>query len=366
MCQNQFHNKNEFHKYVLDNNYKKINRISEQELVTLRQEVAKAYKTASVKNPHDEYLQKEAERLINNQSLILSQEPMYSKAIDDIYTEIFDALPNKSQEILDKYVTVSASTNPSFEAAIHMSPCNKYFSIILNSALVDFFHKIGKIRQAIVEPESVVYYSLKPGEQVKSNEMIILEQAFIDYFAQFKKCEGPLIRLNFEANYQHIISLRIIEIFIVGHEIGHLMNGDFHNNRFSDRILSNIPNESFRSEHMADIIGFSILLQTLENKKSLNNEQRIFVLLTIMTIFDTIDLMYPELNLTNSTTHPHPRFRIFMISDYFFGHNFTDMLAESYRDLNILSPQIFNFSDIVSNEKLITDHSTAWFYGLFM
>ena len=284
--------------------------------------------------------------------------PRYSEAIENVYATLLSAFPSEVSALIEQRVSVSTAETGLINAAIHASPTKHFFAVVLNSALVELLHKLVKLQIAARNPEAVIYCNRSPGVPQDSIYYTALAEEYVEHFRQTKRSNGPLVYLNDESNAIHITSLNLQELFIVGHELGHLISGDFFGSRIADEYLSYIDNPAHRREHMADLLGAAFAIEVV--KQSAANDfslLRKHFLLSLIHLFDIFAL----LEGTETDSHPHPIRRLYCIVDHLLGAQYTDIVARSYDDKSaLLELQNENGPEIDSVEEGLLAFAYAW------
>ncbi len=356
---NIFSNVNEFAEYIRFRYFGAENFLSADELEARRGEVVAAWNKIIESQPENERAHQYIENFSNDTSVPDDpQKPMYSDVVHSICDEIYNSLPEQFSDHLRKTVSVSALTTSEINASIFKSPCNKYFAVMVNSSMIELLHKFGKLNIAAHSPETVIYYSRNPSGKTSGDEFARVRDEYILNFQRTKRSHGPIVHLNNEATGKHHSLLHVQELFLVGHELGHLMNGDFHERKLSDNLLGYVENEQHRSEHMADLIGFCFLLNAQKNTQEITKTTRISNLLAIIQLFNVFALLHDG----ETDTHPYPISRALCIADHFYGPAYTEMLANSYANFDLVDELINLTADIDSAEAEIAKAAVSWFY----
>ncbi len=157
-------------------------------------------------------------------------------------------------------------------------------------------------------------------------------------------------------DFNTILNLNITELFIICHELGHVINGDFNDINLADEFFDYVDEANHRKEHMADITGFLLMLLTLEKRNDYSKNIRLSILFNIIHL---IDLLY-SLQETETESHPHPIRRAYCIADHFYGPQWTELIEKSYTDTKIFERIKSNPPNIDSIENEITEMLYKW------
>jgi hypothetical protein len=276
--------------------------------------------------------------------------------VEILYNDICEALPQDLAKIIRDKVIVTSVDTGYINAAVHISSDREYYGIVINSALIQLLHKIGKIIYAIQNPEAVVYCNRCDVKDISKELLNEMYREYFDYFKNSKKSNGPIIHLKEADSIQHILNLNITELFIICHELGHVINGDFNDINLADEFFDYVDEANHRKEHMADITGFLLMLLTLEKRNDYSKYIRLSILFNIIHL---IDLLY-SLQETETESHPHPIRRAYCIADHFYGPQWTELIEKSYTDTKIFERIKSNPPKIDSIENEITEMLYKW------
>ncbi len=332
-------------------------KLNENELKQRNKEIKDAWTSHLQSNPDSIYGKiktstKDIEKTLN----IDSTTPRYNEVVQALYSELLDSLQDSIRNIFDSDVAFSALETKYINAQVFQSPGEKYFAVIVNSSLIELLHKLGKLDTALMFPGSVVYCNRYPREKITSSQ---IESLRLEYYAHFqlnKRSHGPLLQLDDKAMHLHISGLTIKEKFIICHELGHILNGDFLNLSFGDHFFEYINNKNHRKEYMADIFGFLLLLESMKENSEISSPQRLFILSTIIQLFD----VFWGLQKEEKDLHPDPLNRLLCITEHFYGPKFTPIVRESYSNKNAINQIVAMINDVDSIEKVLLESLNKW------
>jgi hypothetical protein len=251
----------------------------------------------------------------------------YQEAIEMVLETLLPSAPIQPS-MFKKFVCFRAVDSPVINAKVFRSPDGRYFVVTINAALIDMLHKIGKIDAAISDPSTVIYCSRSPGVPRDRGYYEDLRKEYIAHFVETGRAQGPFILLRDSVMAPWVFRLHVMELFIVGHEIGHILDGAFQPEALSDSFFSFLPERAHRREHMADMIGFLCTLMALnKNDEGMKNFQQ------SMRIFGAVNLLFDYFALIRfdaTASHPHPIRRVYCLADHFFGPAITGAVERSY------------------------------------
>jgi hypothetical protein len=136
-----------------------------------------------------------------------------------------------------------------------------------------------------------------------------------------------------------MVLLRLQELFILCHELGHFFNGDLEEQNNLVKLWQTNwavvnENKDHQIEYKADLTGFDIL--TRIGKKKFNLDRK-YVLLQVMAVFDILAMIDPS----ESKDHPAPIDRTCNIIQHFFGEKYVQQYVKTYYSEVIFS-EFFN------------------------
>lgn len=276
----------------------------------------------------------------------------YDAVISMIIERFYKIIPEQYVDLFKNHFHFSTCETETINAQIFRSPDKQHFAVLFNSSLIDLLTKIGKLSCASENPEVVEYCSRTPGRLPTMSELESMRKEYFEHFTRTKRSYGPFLILKKESAAPHFLQLDLQERFIVFHEIAHFLNGDLfeEENKASDHLLSYIDNRNHRKEYFADIVAFRLLLLSEQEDGKISNEKRFWMLLTIVSLFDTFYL----LNSEESETHPLAIRRAYCITDQYYGETFTEILERSYGNSSVIR-ECFLILDKIDSLELYFD-----------
>ncbi|MCA9701666.1 MAG: hypothetical protein KC431_29365, partial [Myxococcales bacterium] len=159
--------------------------------------------------------------------------------------------------------------------------------------------------------------------------------------------QGAMVHLTPKAAAQAAVQLMLRELFIICHEIGHLINGDLEEpGSFS--MIPSVPgayeyveNIDHEKEYRADLAGFEIARLAMDELFSGGTTARADYLLLASTVglFDELYMLAGG----PSSTHPDPLDRAVHLTRQVLGEQAANDLVASYSDPKLLD-KVFELS----------------------
>lgn len=259
----------------------------------------------------------------------------------NLWNSLRACLPESAINYLDAHLSVGALDSISVNAICAKS-AEGYFAILLNAGLMTLLNKLSKILSAINDPGSVLYCNRIGSEQITTETLKKWYLEVCEHYRETSKPLGPQIHLRGDAELRHCMQLNLWEMFVLCHEVGHILCGHLDKKEFLVKSVflgmadTLEENKNHEMEVEADIVGF-ILLREYANKELFHQREdwtddRPF-LAAMITLFNLFYL----LGATESRSHPHPLDRLCNIAAAVYGERFADMLARSYDNHDLLA-----------------------------
>jgi hypothetical protein len=239
----------------------------------------------------------------------------YEDAVYDLVQEFYETL---TVSVRDKFLNrfyFTTIDNRYARANIRRSNDGKFYGVFVNSNLITGFHKLGKLQISIFFPQAVDSCSRYPGQKVSRKQMIEIYSEVYLHFSETKIALGPLVILREPFNRAHLYNLKLQEQLIIFHEIGHFLNGDLESNQENREVFDGYQNASHQREHLADVIGFGLLLRQLEYHKLLDIRMRYTLLLAVINVYKVLYILQG----IETEDYPHPLDRMATFIANFYG-----------------------------------------------
>jgi hypothetical protein len=283
----------------------------------------------------------------------------FQEVIDDILDQFYSILNPDQVELFKSKCYFSTIDNREVNAFVKLSEDKRFCAILINSSLIKFLHRWGKLDFAILDPDSVLFCSgFTESKPTKEDLMKVRENVFNSVY-KTKIPHIPFIILKNELiNKAQLAQLSIQEKFVVFHEIAHIMNGDLTKQINNPDITSRINKASHCREYWADLVAFGLLLKlemttySKEIYELISTHQRHLFLYAIINLFKTITFFQEDVTYM----HPHPINRMYLIIEYFYGVEIADLVEQALKEKKIheLTPE--SLPEIVSHEKEVLEH----------
>lgn len=322
-----FSSPDDFKQWIIKNNYENLSYETEVEFVLRKRMIRIHWVQEYLKNPSD-YNKLRIESL---QEMRYEKLGKYDEQLLDIYKEeIYQSLEPELKTLLENHISFGFLATACVNASIYSSETNQFYVIILNSSLISLLTKIIKLDLAIEEPHGIIYCSDSHCDIKEFNSEMFFEmrEEIFKYYINHGIAQGPILQLNEKLSYSFYKNIRILEKFIICHEIGHYIKDHI----YHDEFWKFITEEKSRNEHAADIIGFKLLLNSEKNYyKKLNieftpqlNKSILIILVELFDIFSFLE------NKNETDTHADPRNRLYCISTYYYGNEISKIISEYY------------------------------------
>jgi hypothetical protein len=273
------------------------------------------------------------ERLVNaggDPALLEGRTRGFEAAVDNLKTLAIAALPAADRDRVLRSVAIGVLDIGSINARI-IKGSEDIYAIVVHGGLMLLLHKIFKFSLAGLDPSAVTHCNRKPATELTRQDCLEYMHEVVNNCRTYGAPYGPLMHLSMEATATHGANLHVAELFILGHEIGHFLNGDLDEcPRFktvSDRITVEeyVEDEDHAKEFAADARGFEILRQA-ETIQSFFNE--LALIPPIVLLFNTFYMLAGGA----SSSHPDPLERSVRLVEHFYGAERAEALRLSYDD----------------------------------
>lgn len=288
--------------------------------------------------PEDLHVRQEAIRKIYGQEIdqklakqYSETETKFSEVIGLIVEELMEVIPVDIRSQFKDHFYFSTADTRKLNASIIRSQDGNYFSVIINSSLINLLTKLGKLEIAFANPGCVKFCNRNPERKPTKEELGSMKQEMYDYFTNFKMSHGPFLIIDgLEAAF-HFDRLNIQEKLIVFHEIGHFICGDLFKTK-NEQVLvesDNIKNIHYQREFLADIIGFGLLLRLEKLDKEISLERRLHILNALVFLFEVLS----RIQVNETDKYPHPLNRMNTIIEYYYGIEFAEIIEKMFKGL---------------------------------
>jgi hypothetical protein len=273
--------------------------------------------------------------------------------VELLWQAVSAALSPKHRESLVNVIAVGSLDQISVNALCIRSP-EGFVAIVVNRGLLTFLNKISKLQVASTIEGSVIYCNRGPAKDITPAIAFQWFQETCEHYRDTGKPLGPQIHLTPEAALRHSQQLHLWEIFVLAHELGHVISGhlgvgDSCRPSPFGMLETYIENESHIQEVEADVVAYRLLRRHAHSREGVKEElidQQL--LLAVTSLFDLLFLI----SAGDSQTHPDPLDRLGNIVARVYGENVADRLAKTYEDRGLLRAFF--------NEPFVAKSSPDW------
>jgi hypothetical protein len=227
-----------------------------------------------------------------------------------------------------------------------------WYAIVINYGLFIYLNTYFKLQAAIRDPKVVVYCDRGIVKSLKAADYHNYFDHFVNEYRLHGFSSGPKIKLDGGTSVIHGLLLLTGELLVLGHELGHFLNGDLENEdtlRRDDRLLNGrmLVQDSHREmEARADITGYGIVREALKPRlPDYGRDAFIFG-----TLLDVMDAMY-FVTLDRQTLHPTSIERAIRIAKHFYGEKIADLVAQSFEQPAVIKQVIAELTRATWDQK---------------
>ena len=260
----------------------------------------------------------------------------YKGLIFNYLADIIKFLPVDVIQKIDNEIFFDVVENYDFNASCFKIKGQSFIAVVFNLNLFELISKWAKYQLAVNIPSSVYYEN---GENSPSHDSAYYKARIISLINSFSNKDDIssydliLDPKNLFVENRYYTILYISEVFVLGHELGHIINGDLSdekNYNLQDNQQMTIKSVlEHEKEYNADVIGFKLILDYLKDKKiDIDN----LVLMNVITSF--FDLM-SYLGTTSSDSHPDPLIRNLRLIEQIYGFNEAKYMLFVYKENNV-------------------------------
>jgi hypothetical protein len=280
----------------------------------------------------------------------------YDPIVVEYWSGIKKVLSPWDQEYFARYVAVGSLDKISLNAACLRSS-EGFVAIVLNAGLMTYLNKITKLMVAAVHPEAVIFCNRESPRPLTSMVLRKWINETTEYYRRTKMLQGPVIDLAQEWRAKAIKRLWVWELFVLCHEIGHVLSGHLEREELWSRDRSFGAVEAFQEDQFleleiqADVLGFIVLREYFnsrqdgasDSEKSMDDR---WLIAELIVFFDVLTM----LGMEESATHPHPLDRMLSIVANVYGIDAAQNLERSYGDAS-LTHEVME-TPLAANEEL--------------
>lgn len=208
-----------------------------------------------------------------------------------------------------------------------------WHAIVINYGLFMYLNLFSRLSEAVRDPACVTYCDFGNKATLKSADY----QGYLEYtvqqYAEHRTVYGPKIKLNKDGALMVGVHLLIGELLVLGHELGHFLNGDLEDknnlephHEFTD-VQMLVEDKDRVIEMRADIKGYALMKDCMEKNMPETAKQAML----FNGLMSFMDAMY-FVTLDKGRSHPTTIERTVGIAKHFYGQRIADIAARSFED----------------------------------
>jgi len=278
--------------------------------------------------------------------------------VSELWKSVKNTLPDEILDNLDGIIAVGVIDNMAVNAFCSKSP-EGYIAVAINTGLIALLNKLSKITIATLNPSFIKYCNRDLASDTSSEDLIAWKLEVCEHYRRTGQPLGPQIHLHKDGDVLHARQLHVWEMYILCHEIGHVLCNHLDNKSF---VFNNpslgmastlIENRFHKMESEADFIGYILLRKFFHkelsgrapNQMEQADDRELFS--HLISLFDLFYL----LGAAQSKSHPHPLDRLCDIALNVYGKEVEQILFNSYENHELLT-ELFKKPLITSNSGL--------------
>lgn len=238
--------------------------------------------------------------------------------VSDLSREIVNELTPSDQRRIQQLVAIGGIDHGGVNAACFKSEHGS-FAIVVHYGLMVFLHKLTKLTVAAVRPETVTYCNRDNPQRLTTMDYLQYVDDIVNYYRATGEVARPMLKLNAASTSAAGWLLRLMEAFVVSHEIAHFLCGhlDEDSSFMSDPDFPSLEvfkeNRNHVAEFEADAKAFELLRSYAQREGRSARPEDLAV--ALIGVLEALRLTGPR-GVTAS--HPSPTERkLFVIDRYF-------------------------------------------------
>ena len=253
---------------------------------------------------------------------------------------VADTLPEATRSDLLDSVAVGCVDSRQVNACIIRGERGPCYAILVNRALLTMLNHHIKLIAAANYPSSVLHFDGYPTGALPAAVYTKVSTAILQRYGATGKPVGPELKLALDSPAMELVEEALIALhaFVLGHEVGHYINGDLDSEaNFAES--NDIPfgpvfgtNVSHTMEFAADRFAFETVLRMLR-MRDVNMPARRVLDLSVTLFFNFLR----EISNRGSESHPKPSDRILSVTREFFGGEAAHLMEASFNDLSAIA-----------------------------
>jgi hypothetical protein len=286
------------------------------------------------KNPNREkHFKAFTEIYTNSPPEAKSLEDGYKDLVSGYLSDLMKFLPIEITQKIDNDILFDVVANYNFNASCFKIKGEKFIAVVFNSNLFELLNKWAKYHLAVNFPSAVYYEN---GENSPSHDSIYYKEKVVALKKSFCNEEDissydlMLDPKNLFVKDRYFYILYVSELFVLGHELGHIINGDVSDeknyNLQDNRQMIGKSALEHEKEFNADLVGFKLVLSVLEDKMAeIDN-------LVLMSIISSLFDFMSYLGATSSYSHPDPLIRNLRLIEQVYGVDEAKFMLFVYKE----------------------------------
>lgn len=312
--------------------------------------------------------QKISEDRIKEYGIELRESGLFARACEsyDLIVKVqWEALqeifPARIVDEFNNRIAVGSLDNMFVNALCATSEKEGYIAIVINSGLMCILSTLSKMLIALNNPASIRYCNRASPSQItrKIIEKWISETC--ENYCATGKPIGPQIHLNDDAEILHGHQLFIWEMYILSHEVSHVLCNHLNNNKYLLKnslpgMIDILSEDTFHEmEEEADFLGYLLLRERVQ-KATFQENQEIATLRDdrglVVALIELFDLFH-MLGFSETSTHPHPLVRLVVVLAKIYGKPLAYNLIKSYDNNDLIDEVLKN--PLIAPARIIED-----------
>ena len=267
----------------------------------------------------------------------------FEPVMDDLTSTLMSALSPSELLKTRQLLAIGALESNEFNAMCIRSQ-DGWYAIVINYGLFMYLNMYFKLQAAFTNPKAVVYCNPGKVENLVSADYKRYFEHLVEQYQRYGAACGPKIKLNEGSTFTCGLQLLSAELFVLGHELGHFLNGDLedeanlepHPKLRDVRIL--VQDRDREIENQADITGYRLLKEGLKTRfpKIQHTELDNYVFGLVMNVMDALYFVTSD----QGNSHPTSIERMVSIARHYYGERIAELVSRSFKDQAIMT-QLF-------------------------
>lgn len=273
-----------------------------------------------------------AARLGVQKELVTDRTKGHARVLADLYGAILQS--SSISEAVAAQTAVGLLDTPVPDAFVVRN--NGMHAVLISGGMMTMLHKCSKLTVAAADPARVVSCNRCPATELTKEKLLGFKVEHLAHVREFGVPMGAMVQLREDAASVASLQLSLSELFIIAHELGHIINGDLDDgSAFSMAgqggwIERFEENEDHAREYRADLTGLRICETVLP--VVLPGVTLTTLILASIVLFDDLYLLAGG----PSSSHPDPLTRAVHLVEKTLGDDAARLVESSYDDPSAL------------------------------